>query len=67
MHYLFVGITAVIHGILSIFLRVNQNLSGIGINLFATSITSYLDLGVKQIQLKWYCILKKCLRIYILY
>ncbi|EIA22897.1 hypothetical protein SFB1_233G2, partial [Candidatus Arthromitus sp. SFB-1] len=32
MHYLFVGITAVIHGILSIFLRVNQNLSGIGIN-----------------------------------
>lgn len=39
---LFAGITAAIHGILSIFLRANQVISGIGINLFATSITSYL-------------------------
>lgn len=39
---LFSGITAIIHGILSIFLRANQVISGIGINLFATSLTSYL-------------------------
>ncbi len=38
----FAGLTAVIHGILSIFLRANQVISGIGINLFSASITSYL-------------------------
>lgn len=42
MACLFAGITAAIHGVLSIFLRANQIISGIGINLFATSITSYL-------------------------
>ncbi len=39
---LFSGIAAILHGILSIFLRANQVISGIGINLFATSLTSYL-------------------------
>lgn len=33
---------AIIHAILSIFLRANQVISGIGINLFSTSLTSYL-------------------------
>lgn len=39
---LFSGLTAIIHAILSIFLRANQVISGIGINLFCTSLTSYL-------------------------
>lgn len=39
---IFSGLIAVIHAILSVFLRANQVISGIGINLFATSLTSYL-------------------------
>lgn len=39
---IFSALTAALHGILCIFLRANQVISGIGINLFATSLTSYL-------------------------
>lgn len=39
---IFSTLTAAIHGFISVFLRANQVISGIGINLFATSITSYL-------------------------
>lgn len=38
----FAGITALVHAILSVFLRSNQVISGIGINLLSTSLTSYL-------------------------
>lgn len=38
----FAGITALIHAILSVFLRANQVISGIGINLFSSALTSYL-------------------------
>ncbi len=39
---IFAGLTAIIHAVLSVFLRANQVISGIGINLFSASITSYL-------------------------
>ena len=39
---IFAGIVAAVHAILTIFLKANQTISGIGINLFSTSITSFL-------------------------
>lgn len=39
---IFAALVSIIHAVLSVFLRANQVISGIGINLFSTSLTSYL-------------------------
>lgn len=38
----FAALVAIIHAILSVFLKANQVISGIGINLFSSALTSYL-------------------------